>query len=497
MINQIHISKLSEIKSVFNSPSDNEQYYKILKNSNLNINHNIELAQPSIRQSNFSIIWKTTFTGQFKNFNHISLEKQQEVGVDLEKFYSNFTEKTKQFKNIPSDFSEKIIQIPSLDSIFVNDDTGQVVIVNWGFLEDTYNRKEGVINKLFPTPNKSILVKLVDQFNNPLVGAKLDFTSERINENSVTNSNGYAKFSNHLKGNYFKIKTEYPPFYRVENDFTCDGRKEYIIQVNVDHDPDFDTTIDISNINIIEDETSLEDLNDKKNNFVKIRFVNTFNKAIKNLEVKITDNENNESNYVTNENGEITLDIDSNDLEISCFRKKKSWNYSINTSQHKNHIIQLKPIFPWLWWLLLLILSLILICCLFFNCFCEWNRVNPISEIINEQAIPTIPCNSTNDSGGEGLTSNIHYLGEMDGLVNITFDMQNVPDKLEVFYEEKLVASTHNIPGNDDGFVGGSLSSGCCGKLSFDYKKNKDDFCTVVITGNLQTFWNYSISCPF
>lgn len=496
MISQIHISKLSEIKSVFNSPSDNEQYYKILKNSNLNINNNIELAQPSIRQSNSSIIWKTTFAGQFKNFNHISLEKQQEVGVYLEKFYSNFTEKTKQFKNIPNDFSEKIIQIPSLDSIFVNDDTGQVVIVNWGFLEDTYNRKEGVINKLFPTPNKSILVKIVDQFNNPLVGAKLDFISERINENSVTNSNGYSKFSNQLKGDYFKIKTEYPPLYSVENDFTCDGRKEYVIQVNVDRDPDFNTTIDISNKKTNEDESSLEDLNDKKNNFVKIRFLNTFNKAIKNLEVKITDNKNNESNYVTNENGEITLDINSNDLEISCFRKKKSWSYSINTSQHKNHIIQLKPILPWLWWLLLLILSLFLICCIFFDCFCVWHSQATKTKVNNEKATSSIPCNSSNDSGGEGITTNLHFLGEKAGLVNIQYDMQSVPDKLEVFYEGQLVASTYDILGNNEGFVGGNMPTGCCGNLTFHYKKNKDDFCKVIITGNNHTYWSYIINCP-
>jgi hypothetical protein len=75
--------------------------------------------------------------------------------------------------------------------------------------------------------------------------------------------------------------------------------------------------------------------------------------------------------------------------------------------------------------------------------------------------------------------------------------MQNVPDKLEVFYQDKLVASTYDVPGNKDGFVGGNIeTSSCCGTISFNYIKDRDDFCKIVVSGNDQTSWAYSISCP-
>lgn len=55
----IHTSSLNEIKSVFNSESDNEQYFKVLKNSNSAKLYNVELAQPIVRKTKASVILLT------------------------------------------------------------------------------------------------------------------------------------------------------------------------------------------------------------------------------------------------------------------------------------------------------------------------------------------------------------------------------------------------------------------------------------------------------
>ena len=58
------------------------------------------------------------------------------------------------------------------------------------------------------------------------------------------------------------------------------------------------------------------------------------------------------------------------------------------------------------------------------------------------------------------------------------------------------MASTIEIIGNKNGFVGNGNDAGCCGTISFSYNKINNNYCTVVITGSNQTIWEYSISCP-
>jgi hypothetical protein len=95
----------------------------------------------------------------------------------------------------------------------------------------------------------------------------------------------------------------------------------------------------------------------------------------------------------------------------------------------------------------------------------------------------TIPCNERTESGNEGVTSNTHDLGENSGVATISYEMYSVPDKLEVFYEGNVVASTRNFVSNS-------------GTLTFNYTPNHDTYCTVVVTGLLGTDWVYSMGCP-
>ena len=114
----------------------------------------------------------------------------------------------------------------------------------------------------------------------------------------------------------------------------------------------------------------------------------------------------------------------------------------------------------------------------------------------NQSNAALLPCNQEQTSGGEGVTERHHGLGNSPGTVTVSFDMKNQPDKIEIFYEGRLLASSNSIPGNDNGFVGGWNRAGCCNSLSFYYPA-REKFCIVRITGpEKNTQWDYTLGCP-
>jgi hypothetical protein len=109
-----------------------------------------------------------------------------------------------------------------------------------------------------------------------------------------------------------------------------------------------------------------------------------------------------------------------------------------------------------------------------------------------------LPCNEEQASGGDGKTENRHGLGNSAGTVTISYNMENQPDMIEIFYEGKLVASSQTIPGNVNGFVGAGNGAGCCGSIQFYYPA-REKFCVVRITGDQLrsgTRWTYTLGCP-
>lgn len=573
---EVGITSLAEIKTVFGSNSDNIHYFELLKSSDSHIINNVELARPIIRESNSTIIWKAEFLGELKSFNKVSENKQAEVSRALKVFFDAFDNKINRFKNVSKDFSKKIIEIPNKNSLYVNEEQNYIVITNWGFLEDSFSRKEGVIEKLFSKERSSILVKLINKKGNPLPNIKLRLESKLEREFSVTDEKGYARFGTLLIGEEFNIYRDNGFEENLLASFKSNKSQEYEIiveqeieikialrdqnlspisnenlkitsrevgKLNLTTDEfgfahfnhsvvndsfnvfnDFDEIIfhhevpdENSEFEIIIDkkpdkspidffESESDNQKDQLPNSKTIKFVNHFGTPIKNLNVRFWNSSITEFERKTNNKGEIQIESTLNsDLNYSLYRFNKPWNSNINLNASNFHIIQINPIFPWLWWLLILILTILLICCLFFNCFCNNNQHYAIEDTnIEEYLEPEIqneisnqmPCNTSIESGGAGITTNKHYLGNSPGTVVIRYDMKYIPDKLEVFYENQLVASTKDIPNNYNGFVGGDNEAGCCGSLSFNYEPNRDDFCIIRVSGLNSTVWEYYVVCP-
>lgn len=579
---EVHTSKLSDIKTVFNSTSDNEQYYKLLKNVGCHIIGSVELARPVIRKSYATITWLSETNSSLKPFNELSENKQVEISLELEKFFNEFREKIGTLRSSSVDFANQLIQIPTKNSILVNGESNYIVIVNWGFLEDSFDRKEGVIPQMFlDRPRSSILVRLVNQKNNPVAGRNLKLESKKEREFADTDHSGFARFGMLSRGDKFSIYNASHPEDQLLSSFVCDDRQQYDIQIKervkinlhfkdaVGNDlqvesytvftkehgsvkfnthkfgqyafsaqvisdtfkvyddqnnkifeaeiPDTDRTFEI----VLEPKEPIpltapieppseplnESQNDPKGRDYRFQFVNSLGRSIRGMPVRFEGKDNIVHVETTDNKGEIRLnDIEDTQLKFSFHRYNKDWNQTIDIKDGDYHIIKVKPIFPWLWWILLLILTLLLICCLFFNCFCEnKNHHEPNATTVERlshyererlESVEMTPCDARNESGGEGITNNKHYLGKTGGIVRIDYDMHNVPDKLEIFYEGERVASTYEIPYNIDGFIGGANQAGCCGSLEFVYEPNEEEYCIVRITGPNDTVWEYEMSCP-
>jgi len=118
-------------------------------------------------------------------------------------------------------------------------------------------------------------------------------------------------------------------------------------------------------------------------------------------------------------------------------------------------------------------------CC---NC-AEINNRNRIGDI-NPDAKPCDYDETT--SGGKGYKEIIHQLGTQPGLVQINYNMLNIPDEMSVYYNEQLVASSN-------GLVSGT------GNLSFYYQAipGEPTYCKIVMRAPQNgTAWNYHIGCP-
>jgi hypothetical protein len=586
---QVRTSSLSKIKTVFDSTDSNVFHFDGLNKSFNQNEFGVELAQPIVRYSNNVVQWKAKATSELLPFNVLSKEEQDSVAQIIQQTFTDFKERT---SIQPESFYANIMEIPGSDSLLVGttSDGYEIVITDWGFLEDTIDRQTGVLYQLFPVPNFSVLARLKDRHGKLIPNEEIRLEAGDVYRGDLTDLNGCARLGELMRGSSFILKSNSGCF--EAKDFSADGRSFYDIMIKesvilsfrvkngeglpianyhleysspqhnkiqlktnsiglaevievvcidrffVNKDkvlfneviPDKDTLYDI----VIEEEKKSPPIvepdipvfieEDLILSPVSLVFLNRFGKAISGLNVEVKDSKGKISIVKeTDKEGRIEIDnLEEGNYEVKFTRRSSQWNYSFDHKlTNEVHEFCVKPIYPWLWWLCCLIVLALLICCTFFNCICELrgtsNSIDSssrqyeqkelnatpnktgdetesnLTEEINEEIIP---CNIQQKSGSAGITMNNHELGEEAGIVKIAFDMQEIPDKLEVFYEGKLVASTFEIQNNIDGFVGASLSSGCCGLLSFNYVPEDDKFCTVKITGNYNTEWIYGVGCP-
>lgn len=99
---------------------------------------------------------------------------------------------------------------------------------------------------------------------------------------------------------------------------------------------------------------------------------------------------------------------------------------------------------------------------------------------------PPQPCGEATESGGSVTTRTRHALGVFPGTVSIAYEMFEIPDRLDCYYQGVLVATT------------GGLVSGA-GTLHWAYapQSGAPTWCLVVVSAPEDgTAWIYTVTCP-
>lgn len=123
---------------------------------------------------------------------------------------------------------------------------------------------------------------------------------------------------------------------------------------------------------------------------------------------------------------------------------------------------------------------------------CNSNQPIPIDSVaavIDTTATKvdnTINCDATVKSGGTGETISQHELGKSSGTVVIEYDMKSLPDEINIYYNNVLVASSRGLVSDTN-------------SLQFKYTAiaGKPTYCIVKISAPYEnTEWNYLLNCP-
>lgn len=140
-------------------------------------------------------------------------------------------------------------------------------------------------------------------------------------------------------------------------------------------------------------------------------------------------------------------------------------------------------------------------------CACQEDTVSipphtpPIEDTTKKEETHKPPrnakkCNSMVNSGDQGVDTKLIELGEESGMVTLEFYPQDRPDKIEVFYEGRKIATSFDCNNNQNGFIGGDFGSSTC-FLRFHFRFHRDSFVKVIVTApDSGTFWQFKISCP-
>lgn len=107
------------------------------------------------------------------------------------------------------------------------------------------------------------------------------------------------------------------------------------------------------------------------------------------------------------------------------------------------------------------------------------------TSVVNNGPITACDFKKDND-GGQGQDETKYALGSKSGIVNISYDMVDEPDKMDVYYDGKLVATTSRLVSKT-------------GALTFRYNAQigKPEYCIVIMTAPRDgTHWYYTVHCP-
>ena len=224
-------SNLGNIKSVFNDSAKNAHYYRIIHNTFHENIQNIEFAKPIIQENRGVILWQTKFDGPYSVYSNLSSEQKYHIDNLIKKFLHEMSQKLGD--SIEDVFLEKMIEIPGEDSIFyVLDEVNnvKVIITEWGFVKDDFEKKDGVLKKIFSQTKKSILLRFESNKGEAVEGVQAIISTRSNKEKFTSDSNGLVRLNNLDLDDTVYVNNVDNNFQNTQ--FEVHTRDEEIIKVN-------------------------------------------------------------------------------------------------------------------------------------------------------------------------------------------------------------------------------------------------------------------------
>ena len=122
--------------------------------------------------------------------------------------------------------------------------------------------------------------------------------------------------------------------------------------------------------------------------------------------------------------------------------------------------------------------------------------VNPENESIEMQVFMARErgyelCEQRKKNGGSGIYEQIIQLTAMEGVINVNYEMYDIPDRLIVTHKDNTLYDTKDEKGSENGYISGSKAvsipfQGSSGQVKVTVIGNKDE----------KTEWDYILYCP-
>jgi hypothetical protein len=202
-MNIVKESNLGNIKSVFNDDASNSHYYKIIHKTIKGKVENLEFAKPIIQLNQGNISWLSKFDGPYINYTSLNIENKKHVDAVIKESLNSMASLLEG--NNDPDFLDNIIEISNEEAIFYTKDASNrinVILTEWGYTTDEHKRKEGVLKKIFTSVMKSsLIIKFKTTKNELLEGVPTIITADDLNFKGVSDRDGAVKLNNLEKGN--------------------------------------------------------------------------------------------------------------------------------------------------------------------------------------------------------------------------------------------------------------------------------------------------------
>lgn len=348
-------SSLGLIKSVFNSNTDNTQHYGIISKMFNGKVEKLEFAKPIIQSNSGYILWKANTPGPYIQFSELKDENKKKSASNMvQSALKTIEQRAKDF-NQSTDFIDKIIELPSEESIFFtkNNESISVILTEWGYTNDEFIKGEGVLRRVFPASLQSFIIHFKNSNNEPVSNVSCEISLNGHTTRYISDEKGIITLNDMTFNDVLTIESSNNQFGTRSVDIS--ERKEEVIIIDEEEifapQGELEEDLEDEFIEFIESP-------EESNNNVLIEILNWKKKPIENHSLSFYGEKDGKNNYTTDSKGQFHLNSLEQNKEYSIFMefKNSDWkqDFTHSNSNNKYTFIVKKRKFLW-WWIPLII----------------------------------------------------------------------------------------------------------------------------------------------